>query len=212
MSSGRVVVPRRAFLHGLNLAVGGLALGHAFDAAAQKPTNEPGRSPEPKPSPASQAVESGAPGLNPNVFVHVGPDGNVTIVCHRSEMGQGIRSSLPVLIADELGASMARVTIRQADGDKAYGDQNTDGSNSVRGIYEDMRLVGATARTMLVAAAAQQWKVPADQCTARDHAVTHVPSGRSLGFGGLALPARELKVPARKQVGVRPVAGRPDPG
>ena len=66
----------------------------------------------------------------------------MTIVCHRSEMGQGIRSSLPVLIADELGAQMARVKIVQADGDKAYGDQNTDGSNSIRGIYEDMRRVG----------------------------------------------------------------------
>ena len=82
-----------------------------------------------------KAIEAKAPGLNPNVFIHVGPDGTVTIVCHRSEMGQGIRSSLPVLIADELGAQMARVKILQADGDVAYGDQNTDGSNSIRGIY-----------------------------------------------------------------------------
>ena len=98
----------------------------------------------------------------------------MTIVCHRSEMGQGIRSSLPVLIADELGAQMARVKIVQADGDKAYGDQNTDGSNSIRGIYEDMRRVGATARMMLVAAAAKRWKVRPEDCVARDHAVTHI--------------------------------------
>ena len=89
-------------------------------------------------------------------------------------MGQGIRSSLPVLIADELGAQMARVKILQADGDKAYGDQNTDGSNSIRGIYEDMRRVGATARMMLVAAAAKRWNVRPDDCIAQDHVVTHI--------------------------------------
>jgi len=204
VTTERVIIPRRAFLLGLNLAIGGLAVG--LSAAAQKPTNEPGKPPGPKPDVASQSVESNAPGLNPNVFVHVGPDGAVTIVCHRSEMGQGIRSSLPVLIADELGAAMARVTIRQADGDKAYGDQNTDGSNSIRGIYEDMRLVGATARTMLIAAAAQQWRVPPEQCIAKDHVVTHVPTRRSLGFGDLALAAGKLKVPDKKQVVLRPRA------
>ncbi|RYZ03047.1 MAG: xanthine dehydrogenase family protein molybdopterin-binding subunit [Myxococcales bacterium] len=206
MIAAHLVVPRRAVLRGLSLTLGGLAVGVCLPAAAQKPTNEPGDSAHPKPDAASQAVESKAPGLNPNVFVHVGPDGAVTIVCHRSEMGQGIRSSLPVLIADELGAVMARVTIRQADGDKAYGDQNTDGSNSIRGIYEDMRLVGATARMMLVAAAAQRWNVPANQCVAKDHVVTHLPTRRSLGFGELAIAAGKLKVPDKKDVTLRPRA------
>jgi isoquinoline 1-oxidoreductase subunit beta len=164
-----LVIPRRSFLRGLNLAAGGLALGYCFPAAAQKPTNEPGKPVTPKPQTGSQAIEASAPGLNPNVFIHVAPDGVVTIVCHRSEMGQGIRSSLPVLIADELGAQMAQVRILQADGDRAYGDQNTDGSNSIRAIYEEMRRVGATARVMLVAAAAKRWKVRAGDCVARDH-------------------------------------------
>jgi isoquinoline 1-oxidoreductase beta subunit len=84
-----------------------------------------------------------------------------------------IRSSLPVLIADELGADMARVKIVQADGDPAYGDQNTDGSSSVRTIYEEMRRVGATPRTMLISAAARRWKVSPDECEARDHVVIH---------------------------------------
>ena len=97
------------------------------------------------------------------------------------------------MIADELGAQMARVKIVQADGDKAYGDQNTDGSNSIRGIYEDMRRVGATARVMLVAAAAKRWNVRAADCVARDHAVTHLPTGRALGFGELALEARQAE-------------------
>src|SRR5215212_1225376 len=127
MSPGRLLIPRRSFLRALNLAVGGVAIGYYFPAAAQQPTNEPGKPAQPKPVTGSQAIEAKAPGLNPNVFIHVGPDGMVTIVCHRSEMGQGIRSSLPVLIADELGAEMARVTIVPAAGDKAYGDKTTDG-------------------------------------------------------------------------------------
>ncbi|HEU4405365.1 MAG TPA: molybdopterin cofactor-binding domain-containing protein [Polyangiaceae bacterium] len=204
MTGRPMLVPRRAFLRGLNLAASGLALGYCLPAAAQKPTNEPGQPPGPKPVTGSRAIEDKAPGLNPNAFVHVAPDGAVTIVCHRSEMGQGIRSSLPVLIADELGAQMARVTIVQADGDKVYGDQNTDGSNSIRGLYEDMRRVGATARTMLVAAAATRWKARPEECVAKDHVVTHVPTGRTLGFGELAVEAGRQKVPDEKSVVLRP--------
>src|SRR3954451_13424064 len=184
--------------------MGGVALGYYFPVEAQRPTNEPGKPPGPRPATSSQATEAKVAGLNPNVFIHVGPDGTVTIVCHRSEMGQGIRSSLPVLIADELGAQMAHVKIVQGDGDKAYGDQNTDGSNSIRGIYEDMRRVGATARVMLIAAAAQRLNVRPEDCVARDHVVTHLPTERRLGFGELALEAGRQKVPAAKDVVLRP--------
>ncbi|WP_224250110.1 xanthine dehydrogenase family protein molybdopterin-binding subunit [Hyalangium gracile] len=205
MSDRPMLIARRSFLAGLNLSVGGLALGFfSTDSEAQKATNEPSGSASPKPKTSSPEVEKSAPGLNPNVFVHVAPDGLVTIVCHRSEMGQGIRSSLPVLIADEIGADMARVKIVQADGDKAYGDQNTDGSNSVRGIYEDMRRVGATVRTMLVAAAAKRWKVSPDDCVAADHVVTHKGSQRKLAFGELALEAGKLPVPKPTDVKLRP--------
>ncbi|WP_224367596.1 xanthine dehydrogenase family protein molybdopterin-binding subunit [Hyalangium versicolor] len=201
------LITRRSVLAGLNLAAGGLALGFfPSDSDAQKATNEPSGSASPKPKTSSPAAEKAVPGLNPNVFVHVAPDGVVTIVCHRSEMGQGIRSSLPVLIADELGADMARVKIVQADGDKAYGDQNTDGSNSVRGIYEDMRRAGATVRVMLVAAAAKRWKVSPDTCEARDHVVAHKGSQRTLGFGELALEASKLAVPKPADVKLRPRA------
>src|SRR5690348_6884748 len=109
MSTDCLLVPRRAFLRGLNLAVGGLAVGYYYPTQAQKPTTEPGKTPGPKPVTGSNNIERKAPGLNPNAFIHLSPDGVVTIVCQRSEMGQGIRSSLPVLIADELGADMARV-------------------------------------------------------------------------------------------------------
>ena len=201
MTAGRLVIPRRALLQAFNLGLGGLAVGYSFPAEAAEATK-----PAPKPPIASQAIESNAEGLNPNVFVHVAADDTVTIVCHRSEMGQGIRSSLPVLIADELGAKMERVKIRQADGDKAYGDQNTDGSNSIRGLYEDMRLMGATARTMLVSAAAKRWAVRPEECVAKDHAVSHPPTRRSLTFGELAVAAGKQKVPDAKSVVLRPRA------
>jgi isoquinoline 1-oxidoreductase beta subunit len=203
MSDLPLLIARRTFLAGLNVSVGGLALGFF---SSQKPTTEPSGTPGPKPKAGSEAVEDTSPGLNPNVFVHVAPDGLVTIVCHRSEMGQGIRSSLPVLIADELGADMARVKIVQADGDKAYGDQNTDGSNSVRSIYEAMRRVGATPRTMLIAAAASRWKVAPDECEARDHVVIHRASHRTLGFGELAVDAGKQPVPKPSEVKLRPKA------
>jgi isoquinoline 1-oxidoreductase beta subunit len=204
VSGSALLIPRRSFLRALNLAVGGVAVGYYLPTAAQQPTTEPGKPPGPKPVTGSQAIEAQAPGLNPNVFIHIGPDGTVTIVCHRSEMGQGIRSSLPVLIADELGAQMARVKILQADGDRAYGDQNTDGSNSIRGFYEDMRRVGATARVMLVGVAAKRLQVRPEDCIAKDHVVIHVPTGRALGFGELALQAGRQKVPAPKDVVLRP--------
>ena len=134
--------------------------------------------------PGKGQASATAPGFDPNVFVHVATDGWVTLVCHRSEMGQGVRSTLPALLADEMGADMARVKIAQADGDKKYGDQKTDGSSSIRNGYDDLRRAGATARSMLVAAAARRWNVSPSSCEARDHAVFH--GKRSLGFGELA--------------------------
>ena len=130
----------------------------------------------------------------------------MTIVCHRSEMGQGIRSSLPVLIADELGAEMARVTIVQADGDKAYGDQNTDGSNSVRGIYEDMRRVGATARDDARRGGREALERAARRTASReDHAVIHLRH-RSARWGSASWRSRrgKLPVPSEGDVALRP--------
>lgn len=187
MSNGPLKLSRRTVLKAIPVTAGGLALG-LFDVAeaAEK-----------------IALPQGA-GLSPNVFVHVAPSGEVSIVCHRSEMGQGIRSTLPVLIADELGADMAKVRIVQGDGDPAYGDQNTDGSSSIRTIYEKMRGMGATTRTMLIAAAAQRWKVKPEACEARDHRVFHPKSGRSLGFGELAVDAAKLPIPKPETVRLRP--------
>ncbi|MCE9672827.1 molybdopterin-dependent oxidoreductase [Myxococcus stipitatus] len=184
-----VTLTRRTFLEGLNLSVGGLALGLG-------PTLT-----------EAEARAKAAPAvLQPNVFVHVATDGVVTIVCARSEMGQGVRSSLPVLVADELGADMARVRVLQADGDKVYGDQNTDGSSSVRGVYDDVRRTGATARVMLVTAAANRWKVKPSECEARDHAVFRRGTQESIGFGELVRDAARLPVPRAEDVPLRPRA------
>jgi isoquinoline 1-oxidoreductase beta subunit len=152
--------------------------------------------------PGKGQASAAAPGFDPNVFVHVAPDGLVTLVCARSEMGQGVRSTLPALLADEMGADMARVKIVQGDADKKYGDQKTDGSTSIRNGYDDLRRAGATARIMLVAAAARRWKVSPGSCEARDHAVFH--GKRSLGFGELAADAAKLPVPKPDDVKVRP--------
>lgn len=201
MSNPPVLIKRRSFLAGLNLSLGGLALGlYSSDALADEPSGRAG----PKPPAGSEGEENRKAGLNPNVFVHVAETGLVTIVCHRSEMGQGVRSSIPMLIADELGADMARVSIVQADGDKKYGDQNTDGSTSIRGFYDKLRRVGATARVMLVAAAAARWKVKPETCEAKGHAVIHKPTKRTLGFGELVVEAAKLPVPKDNEVKPRP--------
>ncbi len=135
-------------------------------------------------------------GFAPDFFVSIAPSGQVTILAHRSEMGTGIRTSLPRVVADELEADWNQVLIQQAIGDKRLGDQNTDGSNSIRFFFERMRVAGATARTMLEQAAAKKWNVPASECTAENHIVKHRGSDKTLGFGELVATARTLPIPA----------------
>jgi isoquinoline 1-oxidoreductase beta subunit len=138
--------------------------------------------------------------LHPNVFVGVETDGTVWIVAHRSEMGTVIRTSLPMVLADELDADWKRVKIDQAIGDPRYGDQNTDGSHSIRSFFDVVRLSGATARVMLIQAAAQQWGVPVSECKTDLHAVVHSSSGRRLGYGELATAASKLPMPKKDEV------------
>jgi len=198
-----IVIPRRSFLAALGLTVGTLAVGFETLAPAEARAATAAGGPVIAPQ-----LPKGDGGTTPNVFVHIAPDGTVSIVCHRSEMGQGIRSSLPVLIADELGADMAKVKIIQGDADEIYGDQNTDGSHSVRGEgYDGARKAGAAARMMLIAAAAKKWNVAASACEARDHAVvlrSSSSSARSLGFGELAVLAAKLPPPKPKDIVLRP--------
>jgi isoquinoline 1-oxidoreductase subunit beta len=138
--------------------------------------------------------------LNPNLFVSIDSKGLVTIIAHRSEMGQGARTSVPMILADELEADWSRVVIEQAVGDKQYGNQYTDGSRSIRHNFQRMREFGAVARTMLEQAAAKQWGVNASECKGKNHQVVHVPSGKTLDYGALVDTAASLPVPDAKQV------------
>lgn len=138
---------------------------------------------------------------NPKIYVSIDRDGTVGIVCNRSEMGQGVRTSLAMVVADELEADWSRVKVIQAPGDEArYGNQDTDGSRSMRHWFEPMRRCGAAARQMLEQAAANQWKVLLGECRAEQNKVLHAPSGRSLSFGELAEAAAGLEVPARDKL------------
>jgi isoquinoline 1-oxidoreductase beta subunit len=138
--------------------------------------------------------------FHPNVFLGIEPDGSTVLVATRSEMGCGSRTAVPRILADELEADWQRVRIVQALGDPKYGSQDTDGSHSVRDFFDTMREAGATARTMLVTAAAQKWGVPASECEARFHTVVHHPSRRKLGYGKLAAAAAKLPVPKKEEV------------
>jgi len=105
--------------------------------------------------------------VDPKVFVAIAPDGTVTIVAHRSEMGTGVRTSLPMIVAEEMEADWSRVKVKQAPGDEVkYGNQDTDGSRSTRHYLIPMRQIGASARGMLEAAAAKRWSVPVGEVKA----------------------------------------------
>lgn len=135
--------------------------------------------------------------FSPDVFVSIDATGLVRITVSRGEMGQGVRTALPRILADELEADLARVDVVQALADPRYGDQNTDGSRSVRMLWSPLRHAGAVAREMLVLAAAQAWGLPAGECRARAHGVEHPVSGRRLDYAQLAASASRLPVPSR---------------
>lgn len=141
--------------------------------------------------------------FTPNVWMRLDPDGTVHLTCNRSEMGQGVRSSIPALLAKELGASLDRVRVVQAQGHPQYGDQNTDGSRSIRNQYEMLRRMAAVGRVALEQVGAQRLGVPTGAVACRDHAVVHPPSGRSIPFGELAAAAASAPLPDPAKVTLR---------
>ncbi|HUO16500.1 MAG TPA: molybdopterin cofactor-binding domain-containing protein [Verrucomicrobiae bacterium] len=156
--------------------------------------------------------------FHPSVFLGIETDGTVYIIAHRSEMGNGVRTSLPRILADELDADWSRVKVIQGDGDARYGSQDTDGSHSVREFFDTMREMGATARLMLVRAAAEKWGVPESQCTADPvHVVTDTHSSRTIGYGELASLAAKQTVPKKEELKFKSpkdwrYIGKPAPG
>ena len=130
-----------------------------------------------------------------NLFIAIKPDNTIEIVSHRVEMGQGSKTGIPQVIADELEADWANVKVIQGMGDKRYGDQNTDGSTSIRKFYDKLRELGASARTMLEQAAADYWKVPVDQVFAQNNYVINKITQTELSFGDLAELASKQALP-----------------
>ena len=180
MQENNNALTRRTFLQVIRSAGAGLVLGISFprDAAA-----------------AAQAAA-----FEPNVFLKIAPDGAVTLVNPRPEMGQGVTTSLPMLIAEELEVDWTKVRVETAKADKKYGPQSVGGSGSVRGSWQPLRTAGAAAREMLIAAAAQQWGVPASECRAENSTVMHAASSRSLSYGALAEAASKLPVPEKPKL------------
>jgi isoquinoline 1-oxidoreductase beta subunit len=148
--------------------------------------------------------EAAAPGIQPSLWMSIASDGTVTIVAHRSEMGCGSRTALPLVVADELDADWSKVKIDQAIGDPKYGGQDTDGSHSVRSFFDQMRQVGAAGRAMLISAAAAQWNVSPKDCLTEPHFVVHKVSGRKLGYGELAAASAMLPVPKVEELQLKP--------
>ncbi len=180
-------VSRRDFVTVLATAGGGLLLGWR--------AGEPSR--------VASAAAAAPPALVPNAFIRIGSDGRATLIMNQVEMGQGTYTSMPMLLAEELEVGLDQVQLEHAPpNDKLYanplfGDQETGGSSSVRAFYEPLRRAGATARTMLVAAAAQTWDVDPASCRAKRGVVTHAPTGRTLTYGALAEKAAKLPVPEK---------------
>src|SRR5579863_3433300 len=176
-------VSRRGFLHGA-FAAGTFVLGMTV---------------VPKTLWAGLPTDAAA-AFEPDMFLSIAGDGTVTIIASRSEMGCGSRTALPLVLADELDADWSKVKIEQALGDVKYGDQDTDGSHSVRSFFEQMRQVGATGRTMLITAAAQKWNVAEKDCSTEPGYVVHKASGRRLSYGELSASAAKLPVPKKEDV------------
>src|SRR3989449_780386 len=174
-------VTRREFLETAAVAGAGLVIGFHIPAGARF-----------GPTPAAP--------FTPNAWLRINPDESVLVMVDRSEMGQGVTTSLPMLLAEELEADWSKIRIDFAPADKAYinpmfGMQGTGGSTSVRAAYTPLRKAGAAAREMLVAAAAETWGVDKAECRAEQGAVLHAASGRCLTYGKLAVKAATMPLP-----------------
>ncbi len=153
---------------------------------------------------AATGLSHNAEPWEPHAYIRIADDGLVTIVCHRSEMGQGIRTTMPMIIADEMEADWSRCRVEQADGDeKKYGSQNTDGSTSIRDFLPKYREAGATVRALLEDAAAKEWGVPVTEVAAKNGMVLHSATSRSVAFGALVATARTIAMPTKDRVRIK---------
>lgn len=181
---------RRGFLKLTALAGGGFALGlylrsSPFGLAADAATAAPVRD------------------FVPNAFIRISPDGVITLIAKNPEIGQGVKTSLPMIIAEELEAPWESIVVEQAGLDPRLGGQFAGGSTAIPVNYDQCRRLGAAARSMLVRAAAETWEVPVDECFAEAATVVHRPSGRKLTYGELVARAATLPAPDLKSVALK---------
>ena len=197
------VLNRRSFLKVTAIAGGGMLVATYLDPFGQALAQQPA-----------------APNVTfvPNAFVKITPDNVITIMAKNPEIGQGVKNSMPMLIAEELGVPWASIRLEQADLDQTkYGPQNAGGSTATPNNYDPLRRVGASIRMMLVSAAAQTWGVPESECSVADGKVTHRATNRSMTYGQLAAKAATLTPPDMATVPLKPAAeftiiGQPLPG
>jgi len=173
------LLSRRVFIRNISLASGGLILAcNIKDSEPKIPIQKEGNF-----------------SFNPNLFVELKPNGDLILTASRSEMGQGVRTSLTSVIADEMDADWDKVTVKQAPGDDAYGNQNTDGSRSIRTIFTPMREMGAMAKSMLVTVAANKWEIDKSKCKTEKHYVINTVNNKKLFYGDLVEEASKLQLP-----------------
>ena len=178
---------RRAFLKLGAAAGGGLVIGFDWDR------------------PGFTRLAAAEADKTLTAFVRIAPDGAVILYAKTPEVGQGIKTSFAMILAEELDADWAHVRVEQAPiNTKIYGNQGVGGSRSTANAWDQLCKAGATARAMLVSAAAAQWRVPASECTTAQSAVLHAPSGRKLSYGALAQAASAVPVPDEKSVTPKP--------
>src|ERR1700688_3446723 len=159
-------------------------------------------------------TNNGKESFSPNAYLRITPDNKIAVVVARSEMGQGVRTALPMILAEELEADWKQIEIEQAGASTLYGDQTTGGSASVRTTWDPMRKAGAAAREMLISAAALEWRVPRSGCVAENSSVLHAASNRRLSYGQLAAKAGAQPIPTDvplKQAKDYQIVGRPLP-
>ena len=198
---------RRQFLKTTVIATGGLLGSGLIVGCAVMPGSG---------AKAAMMPSATAPGVMPNAWVKIGADNTVSIICARSEMGQGVFTSLPMLVAEELEVSMDKIRVEMAPAREPYintmlGGQLTGGSTSVPEAFEPLRAAGAQARMMLIAAAAQEWKVDASACRA-ENAMVIGPAGQTATYGSLAEAASKLeapKTPKLKDASAFKIIGKP---
>ena len=179
----KIEMKRRDFVKIFGLATGGLLLG--CNVSADKVV--------------VNTLEDGI-SFVPNLFIQLQKDGTVTIVVARSETGQGIRTSMASAIAEDLEADWKYVTVQQATGDTKFGNQNTDGSRSIRTLLKPMRKMGAMARSILEQAAAKKWNIAASDCKAENHFVVNNTTGEKVFFGDLVEEAKTIAIPSDENI------------